>query len=190
MKPTHGINIPWQDGNKNIHEKVYALLIQKRKNMFSLQKANTWSPMDIQMIWGAAELKAHWSGQCRSECLHRFLHTETSSGCIQSVCITVKWWALLKILPHSCLRGGQQNVFGFLKMKKKESQYIEDTHTSNSRSWGSVSESGITATFVILYTSWSPGSLPINAFWRIRSSHHGKSGERLVKPYCKVIYFN
>lgn len=59
-----------------------------------------------------------------------------------------------------------------------DSQFLEDGHTSSSRSWGSVSESGITAILVILHTSWSPGSLPINAFWRIKSSHHGKSGKK------------
>lgn len=50
--------------------------------------------------------------------------------------------------------------------------------TSNSRSCGSSSESGMTAILVILYTLWSPGNKPTSAFWRIRTRPRGKSKQR------------
>lgn len=57
--------------------------------------------------------------------------------------------------------------------------------TSNSRSCGSSSESGITVIFVILYTLCSPGSKPTSAFWRIRIRPRGKSaGERKRGASC------
>lgn len=62
--------------------------------------------------------------------------------------------------------------------------------TSNSRSCGSSSESGITVIFVILYTLCSAGNKPTSAFWRIRIRPRGKSaGERKgVRHAWRVPY--